>query len=52
MKYITMCGRAGSCCPVLGTPEGTEKFYTITDDYGGKVKLTKEQLQILKDKVL
>ena len=47
-----MCGNPGRCCPVLGIPEGSEKYYTIADDYGGKVKLTKEQLQILKDKVL
>lgn len=43
-----MCGRPGQCCPVLGIPEGSEKFYTITDDYGGKVKLTPEQYKLLK----
>jgi len=52
MKYITMCGRPGACCPVLGIPEANEKYYTITDDYGGKVKLTKEQLYKLQGTVL
>jgi hypothetical protein len=41
MHKYTLCGR-GACCPTLiDNEDGT---FTITDDYGGKVKLTKEQL--------
>ena len=52
MKYVTMCGNPGRCCPVLGIPENGEQFYTIRDDYGGKVKMTKEQLQAIQRAVL
>lgn len=46
IKY-TMCGRNGSCCPVL---EQVDEFsFTIKDDYDGTVVLTKEQLSLLKD---
>jgi hypothetical protein len=46
IKY-TMCGRAGSCCPVLTEVEDNK--FTITDDYQGKVVLTKEELSLLKN---
>ena len=46
IKY-TMCGRAGSCCPVLTEIEDNK--FTITDDYEGKVVLTKEELSLLKN---
>jgi hypothetical protein len=45
IKY-TMCGRPGSCCPVLSEIEDNK--FTITDDYEGKVVLTKEELSLLK----
>lgn len=47
-----MCGIPGKCCPVLGIPEKGENLYTIRDDYGGKVKMTKEQLQAIQGVVL
>lgn len=46
IKY-TMCGRTGSCCPVLTEIEDNK--FTITDDYDGKVVLTKEELSLLKN---
>jgi hypothetical protein len=42
-----MCGRPGSCCPVLTEVEDNK--FTITDDYNGKVVLTKEELSLLKN---
>lgn len=45
IKY-TMCGRSGSCCPVLTEIEDNK--FTITDDYEGKVVLTKDELSLLK----
>jgi len=45
IKY-TMCGRTGSCCPVLTEIEDNK--FTITDDYEGKVVLTKDELSLLK----
>ncbi len=45
LKY-TMCS-GKSCCPVLTEIEDNK--FTITDDYDGKVVLTKEELTLLKD---
>ena len=54
MKAIILCGRSGGCCPVLWKPTNPEdeNLYTLKDDFGGKVKLTKEQLQKLQNVVL
>ena len=40
---INLCGRA-KCCPTL---EKVDDGYEIKDDYGGKVKLTRENLEKL-----
>ena len=45
IKY-TMCS-GKSCCPIL--TEVDDNKFTITDDYNGKVILTKEELHLLKD---
>ena len=45
IKY-TMCGRSGSCCPVLSEVEDNK--FTITDDFNGSVILTKDELKLLK----
>jgi hypothetical protein len=45
LKY-TMCS-GKSCCPVLTEVEDNK--FTITDDYDGKVVLTKEELTLLKN---
>jgi len=42
-----MCANK-TCCPVIQEAEDSGN-YQITDDYGGKVKLTKEELKLLKD---
>ena len=43
MKEITLCGK-GRCCPVAKIDGDT---VTITDDYGGSVRLTTEQIKVL-----
>ncbi len=45
MREIVLCGRA-KCCPVVTMND--DKTVTITDDYGGKVTLTDEQIEMLK----
>lgn len=45
IKY-TMCSNR-TCCPVL--IETDDNNFTITDDYNGKVILTKEELILLKN---
>lgn len=45
IKY-TMCS-GKSCCPVLTEIEDNK--FIITDDYNGKVLLTKEELNLLKN---
>lgn len=40
-----MCANK-SCCPILTEIEDNK--FTITDDYAGKVLLTKEELDLLK----
>ena len=47
-KVILFCGK-GDCCPVITL---REKDIIIEDDFGGKVKLTKEQFEVLKEKVI
>lgn len=47
MTKIVLCGNPkGGCCPVVDISE-TEDKVTITDDYQGKVKMTKEQFKLL-----
>ena len=48
MYKYTLCGRGGSCCPVINEEENA---FTISDDYGGKIKLTKEEFLMLKEAV-
>ena len=43
-KY-TLCGRPGTCCPVV--EQISEDVFTITDDFGGKVQITKEQMSLM-----
>jgi hypothetical protein len=42
---FTLCGRPGTCCPVVEQTSDTE--YTITDDFGGSVKITQEQMALM-----
>ena len=41
---VVLCRKGSKCCPVVTT---TESGYTITDDYDGKVQLTKDEAQML-----
>ena len=50
MKYVMLCG-GKKCCPIVGIPTDAEKYVTITDDFGGSVKLTKEQMKLLKKEI-
>jgi hypothetical protein len=43
---VRLC-RAGSCCPIV--EKVNENEFTISDDYKGKVRLTKDEVQMLKD---
>ncbi len=43
---VRLC-RAGSCCPIV--EKVNENEFTISDDYNGKVRLTKDEFQMLKD---
>lgn len=45
---VRLC-RAGSCCPIVEKVSDNE--YSITDDFEGKVKITKDQLSILKEAI-
>jgi hypothetical protein len=42
----TMCSNK-TCCPIL--TEIDDNNFTITDDYKGKVIITKEELKLLKN---
>lgn len=44
MKMM-LCGRSGGCCPIV-EQDGDE--FTITDDYGGVVRLTKKEMEVLR----
>lgn len=46
-KVILMC-RENSCCPELTI---SKKDIVITDDFEGKVTLTHEQFNVLKEKI-
>jgi len=46
-NQIRLC-RSGSCCPIL---ERQDNEFTLTDDFNGKVKLSKEELTILKEAI-
>lgn len=42
---FTLCRGNGSCCPIITE---TEYGYTIADDFGGTVKLTADQMSLLR----
>jgi len=45
---VKLC-RAGSCCPIV--EKVNENEFTISDDYNGKVRLSKDEVQMLKDAI-
>lgn len=44
-KSYNFCGRKGGCCPTL--KDNRDGTWTITDDSGGKVILTTQELKQL-----
>lgn len=42
-----LCGRGNTCCPEV--EQTSESNFTITDDFGGKVSLTREEFFMLQD---
>jgi|TARA_R110000803_G_scaffold117393_5_gene185933 hypothetical protein len=46
-SILLCCGRAR--CPAIKKSEGQKDHYEITDDFGGAVSLTREQLSLIKD---
>lgn len=42
---FTLCGRPGTCCPVV--EQINESEYTIKDDFGGSVRVTLEQMGLM-----
>ena len=47
MKKVKLCG-GGSCCPVVEVGNETT---ILSDDFGGTVKFSNEEWNILKDKI-
>lgn len=45
---VRLC-KKGSCCPIVSREDDGQ--FTITDDYNGKVRITKEELSMLKDAI-
>lgn len=45
---VRLC-RAGSCCPVV--EKNDENSFTISDDYNGKVKITRDEMKMLKEAI-
>ena len=49
MKIKLCCGKAR--CPTVEPSGQHDGYYIITDDYNGKVILTRENIQMLYDKI-
>ena len=45
---VRLC-RKGSCCPIVERVNSDE--FTISDDFNGKVKITKDELSMLRDAI-
>lgn len=46
-KVVLMCGKKG-CCPTVSL---SKNQVVIEDDFGGRVKLSKEQFALFKEKI-
>ena len=44
---LLCCGKGR--CPVLKKSKNKKGHYTLTDDFGGEVSLTQEQLLVIKE---
>lgn len=43
---IRMCKKGSNCCPII---EKTDDGFQVSDDFGGLVKLDREQAAMLKE---
>lgn len=48
-NVLLCCGKGR--CPELSKLEEKDDLYSLTDDFGGKVHLTKEQLMVIQEAV-
>lgn len=46
-SILLCCGKAR--CPALRKSKSKKGHYELTDDFGGKVALTREQLMLVRD---
>ncbi|MGA1048950.1 MAG: hypothetical protein ACO3UU_13155 [Minisyncoccia bacterium] len=46
---IQLCGRANKCCPIITKLD--DDNYEVLDDYGNKIKVKKEELEMVSDAV-
>jgi hypothetical protein len=46
---VVLCRVGSNCCPVL--ERVSEDEFTLSDDFNGQAKLTKEHLSMLKDAI-
>jgi len=49
-KIFTLCKGKG-CCPELFQDNKNEEAFYLTDDFHGRVRLTKDELVILQEKL-
>ena len=49
MEKIVLCGRPNRCCPEVWLDDSN---VYITDDNAGAVQITREQFNILKQKII
>ena len=48
-SVLLCCGKGR--CPAIKKIKHKEASYSLTDDYGGEVKLTKEQLMVIQEAI-
>ena len=46
---VQLCGRGKKCCPIITRLE--DGSYEVLDDYGNKIKVKKEELEMVSDAV-
>lgn len=46
---VRLCREGSRCCPIV--EKVNENEFTISDDYNGKVRLTKDEVQMLKSAI-
>jgi hypothetical protein len=49
VNEVQLCGRGNKCCPIITKLE--DGNYEVLDDYGNKIKVKKEELEMVSDAV-